>query len=93
MAKKSHAPPPAVCPACLSAFFESILTADDRISFLHCAHRGGCLVRVEIRAGVIRNWRLSSPVTLAEAEEAIAEHARLLEKAGLIPPTGAGSSH
>jgi hypothetical protein len=84
--RREHAAPPAVCPPCLDAFLRSIGTDDERIAFVHCPHRGGTLCRVHARAGVIVNWRLSAPVTLAEAEQAIAEHGRLLEKVGLLPP-------
>jgi hypothetical protein len=95
MTEKAHAAPPAVCPDCLNALFASITPADERILFLHCAHKSrGTLLRVRVSAGVVTSWRLQAPVTLAQAKEEIADHARLLEHAGLLPPPpGAGSSH
>lgn len=88
---RHHAAPPAVCPSCLDALFSSIDSAPDRICFLHCAHRGGTLVRTEVRAGAIVNWRLSAPVTLEQAEAAIEAHGKALEAAGLLatPPPAA----
>ena len=95
MKVQRHARPPAVCPACLDAFFASISAADDRIGFVFCSHRGGTLVRVEIRAGAIVNWRLSAPLTLEQAQAAIEAHGRALEAAGLLatPPGGPGDVH
>jgi len=88
---RQHAMPPAVCKECLDAFFESIGTAD-RICFVFCAHRGGTLVRTEVRAGAIVNWRLSAPVTLEQAEAAIRAHGEALAAAGLLekPPPADG---
>lgn len=95
MTNSRHAPPPAVCPSCLDAFFESLKDADERIAFLHCAHRGGTLVRVHVSGGAIKTWRLSAPRTLEEAQLEIAASERTLERLGMIAPTtpGSGGTH
>ena len=41
MTELRHAAPLAVCKECLAAFLNSIQAPDDRIAFLHCAHREG----------------------------------------------------